>query len=336
MNILSLHSMEVVPQIEIAAASCKIAVVIPCYRVTPFVCDVIQKIGPEVQAIYCIDDACPDKSGEQIETQCDDPRVVVLFHPQNVGVGGAMLTGFRRALQDGANIVVKIDGDGQMDPAMIGRFVRPILLGRADYTKGNRFFKLDSLKAMPCIRLIGNAALSFITKLSSGYWNIMDPTNGYVAIHQRVLAEMPFEKISPRYFFESDMLFRLNTLGAVVEDVPMDASYHHPHSSLLVGQVWLSFLIKNLSNATKRIFYSHFLRNFSVASVELVIGGLCLLFGVVFGTDRWWHSMATGIPVTSGTVMLAGLPVMVGTQLLLSFMAYDMRNTPQVPLHKRL
>ena len=324
------------PSLVALPANWKVAVVIPCYRVVPFVLDLIGRIGPEVHAIYCVDDACPDGSGEHVRAGCVDPRVVVISHSKNQGVGGATMTGYRTALQAGADVIVKLDGDGQMKPEMIGRFLRPIVLGRADYTKGNRFFKIESLRSMPRLRLFGNAALSFFTKLSSGYWHIMDPTNGYVAIHQRVLGELIEEKISARYFFESDLLFRLNTLGAVVEEVPMEASYEHAASNLRIRAVLLPFLWKNICNTIKRIFYNHFLRSFSVASLELVFGSLSLLFGIAFGFTKWAQSMVTCLPVTSGTVMLAALPVIIGMQLLLSFIAHDMRSNPGVPLHKRL
>jgi glycosyltransferase involved in cell wall biosynthesis len=313
-----------------------VAVVIPCYRVVPTVLEVLRQVGPEANRIYCIDDACPEQSGRHIEKQCRDPRVKVICHQKNQGVGGATITGFRAALADGAEIVVKIDGDGQMDPALLPRFLNPILAGRADYCKGNRFFSVESVQSMPAIRLLGNALLSFISKLSSGYWNIFDPTNGYVAIHSRVLAELPLDKIHQRYFFESDMLFRLNTIGAVVEDVPMKARYADEYSSLRIGRVLLPFLFNHARNFGKRIVYNHFLRNFSAASVELAFGLASLLFGVVFGAVRWWHSFQTGVPVTAGTVMLAALPVILGSQLLLSFLNYDVRNIPQIPLQKRL
>ena len=321
---------------ESAVMPMTVAVVIPCYRVVPAVLEVLQKIGPEADRIYCVDDACPDESGRFIEKQCSDPRVKVICHQKNQGVGGATVTGFRAALEDRAEIIVKIDGDGQMDPGLLSRFLNPILAGRADYSKGNRFFSVESVQSMPGIRLLGNALLSFITKLSSGYWNIFDPTNGYVAIHSRVLAELPLEKIHPRYFFESDMLFRLNTIGAVVEDVRMNATYADEHSSLRVGSVLLPFLVNHVRNFGKRIVYNHFLRNFSAASVELAFGLVSLLFGVLFGAVRWCHSVTSGVPVSAGTVMLAALPIILGSQLLLSFLNYDIGNVPQIPLHKRL
>ncbi|HEX4647122.1 MAG TPA: glycosyltransferase family 2 protein [Verrucomicrobiae bacterium] len=314
----------------------RIAVVIPCYRVVPAVLEVLGRIGPEVASIYCIDDACPDGSGRLIEENCSDPRVKVIRHEINSGVGGATITGFKRALADRADVVVKIDGDGQMDPALLPRMVNPIVVGRADYCKGNRFFNVQSLQSMPPMRLLGNAALSFITKFSTGYWNIFDPTNGYLAIHSRLLAELPLDKIHRRYFFESDMLFRLNTIAAVVEDVPMPARYGNERSHLHIGRIIVPFLFNHSANALTRIAYNHFLRNFSAASVELTLGTFSLVFGLIFGAIRWWNSIATGRPVTAGTVMVAALPVILGSQFLLSFLNYDVRNIPQIPLHKRL
>jgi len=313
-----------------------VAVVIPCYKVTQHICEVLCKIGAEVKHIYCVDDCCPEDSGKYIETHCRDARVTVLYNSRNLGVGGATMVGYRRALQDSAQIVVKVDGDGQMDPALIPRFIKPISAERADYTKGNRFFKAESLRSMPAARLLGNAVLSFIAKLSTGYWQIVDPTNGYTAIHARVLEQLPMDKISSRYFFESDMLFRLNTLGAIIEDIPMDAVYGDERSNLKIHKIIGEFLFKHIVNFVKRILYNYFLRNFSIASVELVAGLLLLGFGSIFGAFKWMESISTGVPVTAGTAMLASLPVLLGIQLLLSFLAYDTRSWPQAPLHKRL
>jgi glycosyltransferase involved in cell wall biosynthesis len=289
-----------------------------------------------VERVYCVEDACPDACGKYIEESCQDPRVSVLRHDRNRGVGGATLTGFKQALEDGAEIVVKIDGDGQMDPALVPRLVAPIIAGRADFTKGNRFINLESVHSMPAVRLLGNAGLSFISKLSSGYWNIFDPTNGFLAVHATVLRELPLHKVHERYFFESDLIFRLNTVGAVVEDVPMSASYGEETSHLRVSRVLLPFLLLHFRNAAKRIVYNHYLRNFSVASVELLAGSAALLFGLIFGTARWWGSIQSAVPVTAGTVMLAALPTLLGVQLLLSFLNYDIGCVPRIPLHLRL
>src|SRR3990167_585640 len=187
-----------------------IAVVIPCYKVTPHILDVLKQIGPEVSLIYVIDDACPDHSADFVRTHCHDLRVQVLYNPKNLGVGGAVMAGYRAAMLEHATLIVKLDGDGQMDPSLIPQLVAPILRGDADYTKGNRFFNLEKIRSMPTLRLFGNALLSLITKLSTGYWDLFDPTNGYTAIHAAVAKHLPLEKISQGYFFESDILFRLN------------------------------------------------------------------------------------------------------------------------------
>lgn len=312
----------------------KIAVVIPCYRVTNHVLDVIANIGMEVSAIFAVDDCCPDGSGDLITKNCTDTRVHVLRNLQNMGVGGAVLAGYRAAIEAGANVIVKIDGDGQMDPALIPVLIAPIVAGEADYTKGNRFFDLEGIRTMPRARLFGNAVLSFMTKLSSGYWDLFDPTNGYTAIHADVARHLPFEKISRGYFFETDMLFRLNTLRAVVADVPMDGQYGDEVSNLKISKIIGEFFIKHVRNFAKRIFYNYYLRDMSLASIELPLGVLLFISGCVFGAYHWIHSFHEGVATPAGTVMLAALPVLMGTQLILAFLGYDIASVPRKPLHK--
>jgi glycosyltransferase involved in cell wall biosynthesis len=313
-----------------------IAVVIPSYRVKNQILDVLSAIGPEVSAIYVVDDCCPEKSGDWVEEHCDDSRIKVLRHEKNQGVGGATISGYRAALADGADILVKVDGDGQMDPARIPRLVRPILDGEADYVKGNRFFDLDQLQSMPRVRLFGNAFLSFFSKLSSGYWNVFDPTNGFTALHAAVADALPLQKLSQGWFFESDLLFRLGTLRAVVRDIPMPAVYRAEESSLVIHRVAGEFAIKHVANTIKRIFYSYYLRNFNIASIELVMGSLSLLLGLGFGAIRWLQVASTGVVTTSGTVMLAALPVLIGVQFILAFLSYDLQNVPTEVLHRTL
>lgn len=314
----------------------RIAVVVPCYKVTRHIGAVLSAMGPEVWRIYCVDDCCPEKSGDFIERTAADPRVTVLRHEQNQGVGGAVITGYRRALADGATVVVKIDGDGQMDPRLVPLFVQPIAAGHADYTKGNRFFNLSGLKTMPGARVFGNTALSFLAKLSSGYWNVFDPTNGYTAIHASVLAELPFDRLAKRYFFESDMLFRLNLLGAVVLDVPMRAVYGDEISNLRIGAVIPNFIGRSLKNFAKRIVYSYFVHDFNLASLEMVVGLLLLIAGTLFGGYEWIKNARAGTVSSAGTVMLAALPVIAGLQLLLGAIGIDVQSVPRAPLHPRL
>jgi glycosyltransferase involved in cell wall biosynthesis len=309
-----------------------IAVVIPCFRVRAHIIPLLARIGPEVARIFVIDDACPESTGAYVRSVCRDRRVVVVAHEENQGVGGAVITGYRHAMSAGADIVVKLDGDGQMDPALIPSFVAPILQGRADYVKGNRFHNIEDVRAMPIDRLIGNAALSFMTKMASGYWNVFDPTNGYTAISAAVLSHLPLHKVQRRYFFESDMLFRLGTMQALVLDLPMTAVYGEEQSGLKIRRVLAQFLLGNVGNCCKRIFYGYFLRGFSLASLQLLTGLLFLLFGILFGLNAWAISSATGVAATTGTVMLAALPVILGVQFLLSFLAFDIAAVPTVAI----
>ncbi len=321
---------------ERGVASSGIAVVIPCYKVTDHILDLIPSIGEEVSSIYVVDDACPVCSGRLVEEKCTDPRVKVIFHAKNQGVGGAVMTGYQAAIADGAEVIVKLDGDGQMDPALIPEFVTLILAGEADYTKGNRFYDLEKLRAMPPLRLFGNAVLSLMTKLSSGYWNLFDPTNGYTAIHSGAARHLPFEKISKRYFFESDMLFRLNTLRAVVVDVPMEAKYGDEVSNLKISKIVGEFLFKHVQNFSKRIFYNYYLRDMSLASIELPVGLILLGFGSIYGGYHWVHSAQTGVSTPAGTVMLSALPILAGIQLLLGFIGYDVSSVPVRPIHRNI
>jgi dolichol-phosphate mannosyltransferase len=314
-----------------------LAVVIPCYRVAKHVANVLKAIGPEIARIYCVDDGCPEQSRLVVEkAAAADSRIRCLVHPRNQGVGAAVVTGYRQALKDGADVIVKLDGDGQMDPARIPAIIEPILRGEADYVKGNRFFHLEGLRAMPWLRLLGNAGLTFLSKMSTGYWELFDPTNGYTAIHASLVRELPLGKLSRRYFFESDILFRLNVLRAVVTEVPMDACYADEESSLSVLKTLLQFPLYHARNCWKRIFYNYFLRGFSMASINLVAGLALLIFGVIFGAAKWIGAAESSVLASPGTVMLAGLPVLLGCQLLLSFIAFDMANIPRVPIHQRL
>ena len=307
--------------------------VVPCYRETSHILGVLKKFDETISHILIVDDACPDKTGDMVRNQTNDPRIEIIVHEANQGVGGATLTGYRRALELNADIIVKVDGDGQMDPSIITTIIRPIVAGRADYAKGNRFFRLEGISAMPLPRLIGNLGLSFASKLSSGYWKTFDPTNGFTAIHARVARILPLDLIDRSYFFESDMLYQLNITRAVVADVPMEAVYGKETSHLRVSNVFLPFALKHARNFVRRIFYSYFLRDFSAATLELVVGVLLVTFGFIFGSVKWYASFASGIPAATGVIILAALPLLIGSYLLINFLNFDVQNQPDRPLH---
>jgi dolichol-phosphate mannosyltransferase len=314
----------------------RIAVVIPCYRVKKHIEAVIRDTARYADGIFVVDDCCPEGTGAFLRGLELPPGVRLLANGVNKGVGGAVITGYRAALAEGFDIIVKLDGDGQMDASLIPLLIEPIVSGLADYSKGNRFFNVHDVAGMPLIRVVGNAGLSFLTKLASGYWDVFDPTNGFIAVHARVLERLPLDRIAERYFFESDMLFRLGTLRAAVVDVPMTAIYGDAESSLSPGAVLFPFLFKNLRNFAKRVFYNYFLRDFSVASVYLALLVILIPIGIGLGILFWAKSIGSGVPATSGEVMLAALPLIAAMQLLLAFLAYDVEATPRRALHRTL
>lgn len=306
-----------------------VAVVIPCYKVTKHILGVIASIGPEIQRIIVVDDACPDGSGKLVQKECKDTRVQIVFHEKNQGVGGAVITGYKEALNAGAEIVVKLDGDGQMEPADIPALIHPLINKNADYSKGNRFYSSEDLVQMPKLRVFGNAALSLFSKVSSGYWNITDPTNGFTSIHSKVLSELNLSKIRHGYFFESDILYRLGLIRAVVKDVSLPARYGDEISNLRVGKVMLEFPFRHFGNFLKRIGYMYYIRDWSPASLELPSGLILFFFGLATGFVNLSKSAMSGIPSNAGTVMLSALPLIFGFQLILSFVHHDVNSVPK-------
>jgi glycosyltransferase involved in cell wall biosynthesis len=309
--------------------------VIPCYKVRSQILRVIEKAPHWVEGIVCVDDACPEASGDFIAAETRDPRVVVVRLKQNQGVGGATLAGYAEAARRGGRILVKVDGDDQMDLGNIPHLVAPILLGEADYAKGNRFTSISHLRNMPYLRVLGNAALSFAAKVSTGYWNIFDPTNGFTAIEASVARLVMQKKVSRRFFFETDLLYHLGTLRAVVRDVPMPARYGDEVSNLRISGVIGPFALKHGRNFFQRVLGQYFVRDFNVATVELIMGALFLLFGVGYAV-HWLSIRVEGEAASPGRVMAAALPVMIGVQFLLQAINFDVLNFPTRPIHPYL
>jgi len=304
-----------------------IAVIIPAYRVATRIAGVLAKIPPEVRHVIVVDDASPD-SLEEVLKKISDKRLIVLRHEANRGVGAAMKTGFLKAIELGADIVVKIDGDGQMDPGLLPHFVEPIASGKADFTKGNRFRDLAFIKHMPIVRRIGNMGLSFLVKLSSGYWSLFDPCNGYIALRTETLKNMNFRRIADRYFFEITMLCEAYLARAVLKDIPMKPVYGDEVSSLNSMKVLTEFSPRLIARTVYRVLMSYFLIDFNVVSVFLVAGIPLFCFGVVWSACHWIISFQSHVFTSTGTVMIGALSILLGFQLLLQTIALDIQNEP--------
>ena len=314
-----------------------IAVVIPAYHATDKIEAVISELPDFLRHIIVVDDASPDNTSELVQSLAErDKRIILIQHAQNQGVGGAMRTGFQKALELGAQVVVKLDGDHQMDPAHIPALVTPLLEGKADYTKGNRFRDFESLRHMPVIRRIGNLGLSFLTKAATGYWNCFDPTNGYFAIRAEILEQLPLERIDHGYFFETSMLANLYLLDAFILDVPMPARYRGERSSMSIWRVLVEFPAKLFVTLLRRLLLRYFLFDFSMVSVYLLTGIPLILFGLIFGSVKWIQYLQLGVPAPTGTVILPTLALILGIQILLSAIEIDMNAAPKSPQSETL
>jgi dolichol-phosphate mannosyltransferase len=317
-----------------------IAVVIPSFRAAATIRGVLGAIGPEVAHIYVVDDGCPDSTGERALKDNPDPRIVVLNNPRNLGVGGAMKRGYARALADGAGIIVKLDADGQMNPTHISRLIAPILAGAADYAKGNRFAPPGlmpsgssprALEAMPPARRAGNMAFSVLHRAATGYWRIGDPANGYTAIHAHALDRIGIGALADCFFFETDMLFRLNLVDAVVADVPLPACYPGAGSSLSLRRVAPRFAVMTASRLVRRLRAKYFAGRWNPGSVKLA--GAMAMLAAAAGLAGWrWIEAPIG---GGGFGAAAAACLVLGLGLLAAAGFYDDRQASREPLSRR-
>lgn len=302
-------------------ALCRIAAIVPVYRARATLETVVARALEVADVVIVVDDACPDRSGDLI---VPSDRVVVLRHEVNRGVGGATKTGIQEALRLGAQFIVKVDSDDQMDvsyvPSMIALLER---YAEIDLVKGNRFADAATLRTMPPARLIGNAGLTLLVKFSSGYWTIVDPTNGFIAVRAQTLGRLGLERLADRYFFEIDLLCELGLGRHTIAEMEMPAIYAGEHSSLSIARVLFEFPPRLFSRFLRRIMVNYLIVEINVGTLCGVIGFPLLLFAILFGGHEWLLSSQSGIPRTPGTVILALLLFMLGFQLSLQALLYD-------------
>ena len=306
----------------------RITTIIPAHDEARHIGQVINTMPELVDHVIVVDD-CSQDDTSQVALACADPRVMVLQTPDNQGVGGATVFGYRRALELGSDVVVKMDGDGQMAPEYLSLLLDAIVEQDYDYAKGNRFLAGESLAFMPRHRLLGNIVLTFMTKLASGYWNIFDPQNGYTAIKADVLRLLNLDTIHKRFFFENDMLIHLNFFGCRVKDISIPARYGEEKSDLSSFKAGVTFPLLLLRRFFSRVYQKYVLRDFSPIALFLFLGLILFGWGVAFGIYLWIESQLTGRLTPTGTIMLSLLPLILGFQLLLQAIVLDIHETPK-------
>lgn len=305
----------------------KIAVVIPYYNASKHIVRVLEKLPDLVFKVYIVDDCSPEALPELVLEAFHN--IEYIKQERNLGVGGATKTGFLKAIEDQMDIVVKVDADDQMDTTYIKDLVNPLINNKAGYAKGNRFRDFKALRKMPFVRKMGNLGLSFLTKVATGYWNNFDPTNGFFAIKTSVLKQLDFEVISNRYYFETSLIAELYFQDVIIKDVPMPAIYGDEKSSMSVWKMPFVFVPKLIKTFMQRIFKTYFIYDFNVSSIYILLGVPLFLFGFIYGVYTWWFYSSRSIFTPTGTIMLITLTIIIGFQLLLQAVHYDITKAPK-------
>ena len=307
-----------------------ITVVIPCYNVSRHIEDVIKQLPSEVNWIIAVNDCSKDDTEKiLLRLSEENKKIIFINHEINQGVGGAMITGFKRSIELNSDITIKVDGDNQMDSSYIPALIRPVIENKADYTKGNRFRDFKALRKMPVVRRTGNLGLSFCIKAASGYWNIFDPNNGFVAISNEMLKTIDINKIHKRYFFESSMLIELYHCEAVIHEIPMKAKYGDEVSHLSLTRTLFGFPPKLLKAFIRRIILKYFLFDFNIASLYILFGFPLFIIGLIYGIVNYIEYGSSHTPAPTGTVVIPTLLIIMGFQLLLSATSFDISNYPK-------
>ncbi|MBE7699551.1 glycosyltransferase family 2 protein [Oerskovia sp. Sa1BUA8] len=307
----------------------RIAAVVPAYKEESMIRTVIDTMPDFVDHIVIVDDCSPDGTSEAAKSS-DDPRVVLIRHEVNKGVGGAIITGHRAAMERGADVDVVMAGDAQMDPSYLPDLLDQVTSGGFGFAKANRFFRPDSYVGMPRHRVFGNVVLSFMTKFASGYWHLFDPQNGYTAVRTSVLEKIDLDRVSERYSFENDLLIHLNVAGTSAVDVPIPAVYGNEVSSIRLGKVVPELMSLLFRGYWYRLWYRYVLWSFSPVALLLFMGMFLTFVGVAAGV---WTIAATwnSTPATAGTVLLAVTPFVLGVQMLVSSLQLDIQESPDKP-----
>ncbi|MFK7000551.1 glycosyltransferase family 2 protein [Flavobacterium oreochromis] len=310
----------------------KIAIIIPYYNAGKQIVDVISQIPSFIHTVVIINDKSPDVFPEKkiLENLNNQVKIVYLNNDTNIGVGGATIKGFLYAIDNDFQIVIKVDADNQMDLKYLPDLIEPLQKGKSQMTKGNRFRDINALSKMPFIRRIGNLVLSFITKMATGYWHNFDPTNGYFAVHVNTLKKINFNNLANRYFFETSLLSEMYFTGAKIKDISMPAIYADEKSQMKLWKIPFEFSFKLMKLFVKRIIKQYFLYDFNIGSVYLFFGLPLFFFGIIYGIYNWVYYYTKQILAPTGTIMIITLSIILGFQMLLQAIQFDISQAPKV------
>ncbi|WP_026968932.1 glycosyltransferase family 2 protein [Algoriphagus terrigena] len=307
----------------------KSCIIIPYYKSGSLLIDVLDKVPEVIHYVIIVDDCSPIPLPE-ITSEKYRFELIVLKHSQNRGVGGAMKTGFQKALENKEiKFFFKVDSDDQMDLTQIPRMKKQLMENGADFVKGNRLYDIDIIKRMPVVRRMGNLLLSFITKFCTGYWNVQDPTNGFFGIKRRTLSKLKLRNLHDSYFFETSLLGELFLNGAYIKSIRMPPIYKTEVSNMNVALVPFEFLPKLFRILIKRISYKYFLFELNIGSIYLLGSGVFFVFGTIFGIYHYQKNFDMGITTPAGTVIIFALCILVSFNLFLSWLDFDTKNSPK-------
>jgi len=304
----------------------KIAVVVPAYKEELLIKPTLESIPDYVDRVYAVNDASPDKTGLLIdEFASGDARVVPIHHKKNKGVGGAIISGYKQALLDGMDIALVMAGDNQMDPTFLPELLDPVVEGVVDYTVGNRLVNEKFRQGMSKWRFVGNSVLTLLTKVASGYWQLMDPQNGYTAISRRALETISLDLVYERYGYCNDLLVWLNTFGFRVRNVPHPARYGLERSKIKYSTyiVRLSWLLLNAF--IWRMKTKYVLLSFHPLVFFYIAGVFFTFISILFGFYALWYKFIMNnsifVPAVVSVIVFG-----IGIQFLLSAMMFDMQE----------
>lgn len=305
-----------------------IAALVPAYNEELLISKVVEGMPSFVDNIIIVDDCSTDNTS-RVVSKIRDERVIFISHKKNTGLGGAIKSAVKKARELNTEIGVVMAGDNQMDPKYLPSLLDPICDEEYDFTKQNRFYSTEGFANMPKHRVFGSLVLAFMTRVASGYWHIIDPQNGYVAYGPRVMNELNFDRLTHGYALENDVLINLNILSMRIKEVPGKIIYGEEKSTMKLWKIIPSFSIFLFFGFFRRIFKKYVLRGFHPIAIFMFFGSILLLFGLLFGLFQWHNSKTSGIPATTGTVMLSALPLLMGFEMLLWSIVLDIQEEPK-------